>query len=712
MKKAVLPILIVIIMLVSACSVFNAYDENTGTIDLSQMKVTGDGISVVKSVEQVVDDEKITISGNIIKITEGGEFVVVGENDNAMIYVNTEDKVKLRLSGMSLKCDFGPAILFDAADKAFITITENTENYIEDAASYGQIDAKAALFSNDDLEIKGKGTLTIVGNYKHAIAGDDDVDIENGIINITANVKDGIHTNNTFKMTGGTLNISAGSDGIQAEEDVIIEDGTINIIKSKEGIESGTSLTINDGDISIVASDDGLNSGGGNGGGDNFFQGGRMGGNRPEMSDMTGDFDPNAMQGGFRQDGNNQRQPMDGNMQQMPQGERGMNRPEMPNLGEPNLGEPNMGQSNLGKPNLGEPNMGDPNMGDPNMGGQNPSEQNLRDSNKGNNTEMPAREMPAMNNNTSDNSGNASAQNTDRNIYINGGNIYINAQGDGIDSNAEIYVSGGNVVVDGPESNADAAIDGNRFVVTGGTVLAVGSSGMAVGASTDSTQCAFLVNMSETVNAGSVITVKDSEGNTIVEHTAKKRFNSIEYTDKKLTLGETYTVYVDGVEKTKVEMTSAQMNSGGMGGMRGGMMNGGMMNGGMNRSNRQMNVTQQSTNSDRIRVIMQGKEIMFDTNPVIENGTTLVPLRAIFDALNMSVEWDGETKTVTAAKDGLNILLQIGNTVAKKNGEDISLLTAPKIDSNNRTLVPVRFIAESCNLNVEWDAATKTVSIS
>ena len=103
---------------------------------------------------------------------------------------------------------------------------------------------------------------------------------------------------------------------------------------------------------------------------------------------------------------------------------------------------------------------------------------------------------------------------------------------------------------------------------------------------------------------------------------------------------------------------------------------------------------------------------MFDTNPVIENGTTLVPLRAIFDALNMSVEWDGETKTVTAAKDGLNILLQIGNTVAKKNGEDISLLTAPKIDSNNRTLVPVRFIAESCNLNVEWDAATKTVSIS
>ena len=234
----------------TACA--SSYEENTGAIDLTAMTVSGSGI---------------TVSGNRVEITEGGDFTVTGENTNGMIYVNTTDKVKLRLSGMNLKNENGPAIFFDNTEKALITITEGTENYVEDGSDYGDIDAKAAIFSNDDMEIKGNGTLTVTGNYKHGIASDDDLDIENGTINITANVKDGIHTNNTFSMTGGTLNITALSDGIQAEEDVIIDSGTINVLNSEEGIESGTTLTVNGGDINIVSSDDGFNSGGGNGSG-------------------------------------------------------------------------------------------------------------------------------------------------------------------------------------------------------------------------------------------------------------------------------------------------------------------------------------------------------------------------------------------------------------------------------------------------------------
>jgi len=77
-----------------------------------------------------------------------------------MIYIKTKERVKLRLSGVNIKNNNGPAIYFDDADKAFITITEDTVNYLEDGTSYSDKDAKAALFSNDTLEIKGKGVLT------------------------------------------------------------------------------------------------------------------------------------------------------------------------------------------------------------------------------------------------------------------------------------------------------------------------------------------------------------------------------------------------------------------------------------------------------------------------------------------------------------------------------------------------------------------------
>lgn len=166
-------------------------------------------------------------------------------------------------------------------EKSLITVTENTENIVEDGSDYGDTDAKAAIFSNDDLEIKGNGSLTVVGKLqtRHCL-GTNDISIENGVLNITANVTDGIHVNNTFKMSGGTLNISAVSDGIQAEEDVVIDGGVINITKSEEGIESGTTLTINGGEINIVSTDDGLNSGGGLGTG-GFGAGGFGGMGRP-----------------------------------------------------------------------------------------------------------------------------------------------------------------------------------------------------------------------------------------------------------------------------------------------------------------------------------------------------------------------------------------------------------------------------------------------
>ncbi len=198
----------------------DAWKSNTGTIDLSGLEVTGDGVSV---------------SGNVITVSEGGDFEVTGTLEDGQIVVDAEDKVKLRLSGMSLINTSGSAIYIKNADKAYITLTEGTDNYLADGESYtsGDDKEKGCISACDNLEIKGNGFMTVEGNCNYGIYGGDSVDINNGNITITA-VNDGIHVNETLEINGGTLNVTAEGDGIQAEEIVSITEGTVNVTTTGE----------------------------------------------------------------------------------------------------------------------------------------------------------------------------------------------------------------------------------------------------------------------------------------------------------------------------------------------------------------------------------------------------------------------------------------------------------------------------------------------
>lgn len=112
-----------------------------------------------------------------------------------------------------------------------------------------------------------------------------------------------------------------------------------------------------------------------------------------------------------------------------------------------------------------------------------------------------------------------------------------------------------------------------------------------------------------------------------------------------------------------------------------------------------------------ITVTLNGEAIEFDQNPIIIDGRTLVPLRAIFEAFGATVDWNGTTQTVTSTKDGTTISMTIGQAEMYKNGETKILDVAPQI-VNGRTLVPVRAIAESFNISVDWDGATNTVNLN
>ena len=110
-------------------------------------------------------------------------------------------------------------------------------------------------------------------------------------------------------------------------------------------------------------------------------------------------------------------------------------------------------------------------------------------------------------------------------------------------------------------------------------------------------------------------------------------------------------------------------------------------------------------------VVLDGQQLVFEVPPTVENGRTLVPLRAIFEALGANVSWDGATQTVTATKSDINIKLQIGAPVAYRNNQAVSLEVPGKI-IENRTMVPLRFVSEGLGATVKWDGQTQTISLS
>lgn len=111
-----------------------------------------------------------------------------------------------------------------------------------------------------------------------------------------------------------------------------------------------------------------------------------------------------------------------------------------------------------------------------------------------------------------------------------------------------------------------------------------------------------------------------------------------------------------------------------------------------------------------IKVIIDGELMDFEVPAFIEDDRTMVPFRAIFEELGASVQWDDKARTVTAARENLEIKLVIDGA-AYKNGEIINLDVPAKI-INSRTMVPLRFVSEALGCDATWDEINKTVVIT
>ena len=120
--------------------------------------------------------------------------------------------------------------------------------------------------------------------------------------------------------------------------------------------------------------------------------------------------------------------------------------------------------------------------------------------------------------------------------------------------------------------------------------------------------------------------------------------------------------------------------------------------------------TYEDKEDDSIWVFVNDERVYFDVEPIIINNRTMVPMRAIFEALGAEVEWDDNTSTAIGELDGITVEITIGDDCLYRNGRRKSL-DSPAIIVSDRTLVPVRAIAESFDCDVEWDGDNMVVDI-
>ena len=210
-----------------------------------------------------VNEAVVLMPEDDLTITEAGVYILSGTYENKMIVVDVskDDKVQFVLQNAVLTNANGPAIYVRSADKVFITAAEGTENSISDGTSYELTDEEttldAAVFSKEDLTINGSGKLTINGNYKHAVVSKDDLVVTAKDLTVNA-VNVGLFGKDSVRLSAANVTVTAGTDGIRSKNGtdtslgfVSAENSAITIQAGKDGIQAETVFLSNNSVIAV-----------------------------------------------------------------------------------------------------------------------------------------------------------------------------------------------------------------------------------------------------------------------------------------------------------------------------------------------------------------------------------------------------------------------------------------------------------------------------
>ena len=529
--------------------------------------------------------------GSTITITEEGVYVVSGTLEDGQIIVDASDsdKVQIVLDGVHINCETNAAIYVREADKVFITLAENSSNTLGGGNEYTQIDdntVDGVIFSKSDLVCNGTGSLTIEADYKHGIVSKDDLVITGGTYKITAadngitakdqlkildgsfdidaansavkaknadnaelgNIyiaggiftieaeQDGFHATGSIVVDDGTITVNSGDDGFHAELDTIIRGGTILVEKSNEGLE-GKRVVVNGGDITVNASDDGINAANSGDDGANAANSGDGGVNAANSGDDGANAtNPGANAAGSGDDDSNAASSNNDSSAAVNSGDDssisgaadGKEPPQMP---------PDTENGSDMQPSQDFDPENAP------SGGNAP--QNFDPGNAPSDGDAPQMMQ----------GGPGGGGNSELYIKITGGTLTVSADGDGLDSNGGLLVTGGTTIVYGPTSDGDSALDyDGSAIVSGGILAAIGSAGMVESFDEASTQPVITYYCTETQSADTTITLTDSDGSALFTVTPEKAYASIVLTCPEMKLDATYTLAA-GTDNEEITLT-------------------------------------------------------------------------------------------------------------------------------------------------------------
>ena len=497
-----------------------------------------------------VDGSGAAADGSILTITQPGTYILSGTLSEGQVRVETVDEadVQIVLDGATITNSTGAAIYVKSANSATITLAEGTTNTLSDGETYTFEDSEdepdATLFSKSDLILNGTGTLVIDANYAHAIKGKDDVTIAEGTYDITS-VGDAIKGRDSLFISSGTFTIVAGADGLQStneEEEgkgiLTIESGTFTITAAADGIQAATNLQILGGDFTIT-------TGGGSANSSTTSEAwGTWGAPTEEAATTTTEETTSAK--GLKATGSlaisggtfvldtsddalhtNDTIQITGGDFTIASGDDGIHADNTVTIDD---GTIDINQSYEGIEateitlNGGDIALTTSDDGINAAGGNDASAVSGR---PGESTFTSTAEGAGL-------------------LTINGGTLVVNASGDGLDSNGSIEMNDGTVVVNGPTDSMNGTLDyDSTFNINGGTLIGVGSSGMAMSPSSTSTQ-SFLFTSSIPLAADEAIQITGPDGEVILTFEASTTAQSLVFSSPELVNGSAYTITTGG----------------------------------------------------------------------------------------------------------------------------------------------------------------------
>lgn len=484
----------------------NAYVINLCANSDNTLKVTLNG-------EELASDDVVKEDDGDLKLKAAGTYELSGAIGDGRIVVDAgEDAVvRLILNGLNVSNDDDSAIFIKTGGLVSLVLAQGSQNSLTQTGCKESESRDGAIYSKTDLTITGEGALTVAGSYSHGIVVKDDLVLEGGIIEINS-VKDAIHCDGSISIGGGDLTLTAGDDAIHADGDLNMTAGEILIKACYEGLE-GTNVNISGGNIDITCTDDGINA---------------------TSATSSGQEDPHM--GGFGKGGFGRGGFDSSERPEMPEDFDGSERPEMPE-GFDSSERPEMPEDFIKERRDPAQDWGD---------SEKTSEINI--------TEIPGSTSETLTKSTSE-SRSESTTDTLSNIVISGGKIRIvNSTGrdaDGLDSNGNIAISGGEVFISLSGNGGNCALDygseaGGSCVISGGTVIAAGSSTMQEKVSGSGETGIISVRTNGVTSDNAVVEVLDDDGRALLSAEIPVGFNNIIISSPALKAGTDYKVTIDG----------------------------------------------------------------------------------------------------------------------------------------------------------------------